>query len=184
MTISIMPHFLVCIKRSYMPFQVAIIACHAASGNVVVGLHDGHIEFWQTDPSIAPAPQAAANAAGKEKVAEKTAREAEKKAPIVVQREGVHCCYSARVLCCFSDTVCVAAVYVCDFPRRQFRCIKRTLRFPQDHQSGHAAMRVLRAQKFHCTHTLVLFCSDHCIQGISCVVARREAAYLPGIPRE
>ena len=32
---------------------------HAASGNIIVGLRDGHVEMWQTDPYISPsaAPQ-------------------------------------------------------------------------------------------------------------------------------
>ena len=39
--------------------QIFSLAYHAASGNLVLGRLDGALIFWQTDPQIAPAPQAA-----------------------------------------------------------------------------------------------------------------------------
>ena len=33
------------------------LSCHAASGNIIVGLGDGHVQMWQTDPYIATDPQ-------------------------------------------------------------------------------------------------------------------------------
>ena len=41
--------------------QVFSLSYHAASGNIAVGLNDGHMEMWQTAPHIASsfAPQAA-----------------------------------------------------------------------------------------------------------------------------
>ena len=39
--------------------QVCSLSYHAAFGNIVAGLLDGQVEMWQTDPHIAPAPQAA-----------------------------------------------------------------------------------------------------------------------------
>ena len=32
--------------------QVDSLSYHAASGNIIVGLHTGHVEMWQTDPHI------------------------------------------------------------------------------------------------------------------------------------
>ena len=47
------------ISLTHFALQVISLSYHAASGNIVVGLHDGRVEMWQTDPYIAPyaAPQ-------------------------------------------------------------------------------------------------------------------------------
>ena len=47
------------ISLTLFAMQVWTLSYHAASGNIIVGLFDGHVEMWQTDPHIAPhaAPQ-------------------------------------------------------------------------------------------------------------------------------
>ena len=44
---------------THFAMQVCSLSYHAAFGNIVAGLLDGQVEMWQTDPHIAPAPQAA-----------------------------------------------------------------------------------------------------------------------------
>ena len=52
------------ISLTHFAMQVTSLSYHAASGNIIIGLNDGHVEMWQTDPHIAPsatlrnAPQA------------------------------------------------------------------------------------------------------------------------------
>ena len=40
------------ISLTYCAIQVFSLSYHAASGNIIVGLHNGHVEMWQTDPHI------------------------------------------------------------------------------------------------------------------------------------
>ena len=47
------------ILLTHFAMQVTSLSYHAASCNIIVGLTYGHVEIWQTDPYIAPAPQAA-----------------------------------------------------------------------------------------------------------------------------
>ena len=51
--------FCLFISLTYCAIQVFSLSYHAASGNIIVGLHNGHVEMWQTDPHIAlsAAPQ-------------------------------------------------------------------------------------------------------------------------------
>ena len=39
--------------------QITCLSYHAASGKVIIGLRNGQVQLWQTDPYIAPASQAA-----------------------------------------------------------------------------------------------------------------------------
>ena len=55
-----MPNFFLFIILIHVAMQVGSLSYHAASGNIIVGLLDGHVEMWQTDPHIAhSAPQVA-----------------------------------------------------------------------------------------------------------------------------
>ena len=51
--------FCLFISLTYCAIQVFSLSYHAASGNIIVGLNNGHVEMWQTDPYIASssAPQ-------------------------------------------------------------------------------------------------------------------------------
>ena len=44
---------------TFVALQVCSLCYHAASGNIIVGLYNGQVELWQTDPYIAlsSAPQ-------------------------------------------------------------------------------------------------------------------------------
>ena len=51
--------FRLSIKLLTLVVQVRSLSYHAASGNIIVGLRDGQVELWQSNPYIAPsaAPQ-------------------------------------------------------------------------------------------------------------------------------